>query len=254
MENQSIIFEHFRHATSRIVFGEIAILIDPMLASKETLPAVPLASNSFKNPLIDLPFTSKEIIEKADVLLLSHLHFDHFDLQAITLIPKGTNVLCASFDKKKLEKYGFKNINVIDQNLDYKGISFTQFPAIHGKGLFKYLMGKGSSYLLEQNGFKLFLTGDCLLIDSLKENLKEIKPDVVIVNAGAARFIIGQPITMSIKDVIEIAELLKESKIIVVHLDVINHCSESREFCVEQTKNIPSILIPKNGETFILRN
>jgi Cft2 family RNA processing exonuclease len=75
------------------------------------------------------------------------------------------------------------------------------------------------------------------------------KPDVVIANAGAAQFKFGKPITMSITDVQEISKILPDSKIIVVHLDVINHCAEKRDYCKTQIQGYTNIYLPSNGET-----
>lgn len=212
------------------------------------MPAVPLSANKLKNPRIDLPFQADSFTGDIDYLLLTHLHFDHFDSKAIELISKKTPVLCSASDLRKLNSLGFSASQPIDNDYETDGIKFKQFPAVHGKGLLKYLMGKGSSYLLDYQGFKIFLTGDCLSTSSLKENLRTINPDIVIANAGAARFKFGKPITMSISEVMEISKILPASKIIVVHLDALNHCSESRDYCRMQLQGYSNIYIPAGGE------
>jgi hypothetical protein len=82
----------------------------------------------------------------------------------------------------------------------------------------------------------------------LKNRIATIKPGVIIANAGAARFKIGKPITMSIKDIQEMAELCKETKIVVVHLNALNHCSETRDFCKKRIGNYSNIYLPDDGE------
>lgn len=248
ISQSGIKFTHIRHATSILEINKQRILIDPMLSERESMPAVILSANKLKNPLTDLPFSAESFIRDIDWLLLTHLHFDHFDRKAIDLISKKTPVLCSSLDKGKLNRLGFSTIHVIDNEHETDGIKFSRFPAVHGKGLLKFLMGKGSSYLIEFQGFKIFLTGDCLLTATLKDNLKIIRPDIVIVNAGAARFRIGKPITMSIFDVQEISKILKSSKIFMVHLDALNHCSETQDYCKNQLQGYSNILIPTNGE------
>ncbi|MBP1906290.1 hypothetical protein J2Z32_002939 [Paenibacillus turicensis] len=62
----------------------------------------------------------------------------------------------------------------------------------------------------------------------------------------------GSVITMTRNDIISIAKLLPQSKILAVHMDAINHCKLSR---TELTKLVhelhleDSILIPEDGET-----
>lgn len=241
-------FLHLRHATSILILDNMAILIDPMLSEKEMLPPVILSSNKLRNPLKSLPVTMEEGIKSIDYLLITHLHFDHFDQKAIEVLPKEIPIICSKADFKKLHRIGFSSIHSIEKESDISGIAINRFPAVHGKGLLKPLMGKGSSYLLTTNGFKIFLTGDCLWTETLKNRIVALNPDIIIANAGAARFKIGKPITMSIKDIQEMAELCNETKIVVVHLDALNHCSETRDFCKKRVKNYSNIYLPNDGE------
>jgi L-ascorbate metabolism protein UlaG (beta-lactamase superfamily) len=241
-------FIHIRHSTSVIEIGKVKILIDPMLSDKESLPPVLLTGNKLNNPRKSLPFSLDNIINDLDYLLLTHLHFDHFDKKAIDIIPKTKSIFCSPTDSKKLHSIGFLQTHSIEGPYEIDGITIKRYPAVHGKGLLKYLMGKGSSYSIDYNGFKLFLTGDCILTKTLITNLVKVSPHLVIANAGAARFKFGKPITMSIKDVQEISKVLKDSKIVVVHLDALNHCTESRDYCKEQIQDYSNIFIPDDGE------
>jgi L-ascorbate metabolism protein UlaG (beta-lactamase superfamily) len=253
LENQypkqaEIKFIHIRHATSIIEINNRKFLIDPMLSDKERMPPVLLTNNKLKNPLVALPFNIEYILQNTGFVLLTHLHFDHFDRKAIKNSPKTTAFLCSKNDSKKLNRLGFSLTQPIDYTIEIEGINITQFSSVHGKGLLKYLMGKGSSYLINYKGFKLFLTGDCILTNSLRNNLIEAKPDIIIANAGAAKFKFGKPITMSIKDIIEISKILKNSRILVLHLDALNHCTETRDYSKEQIRDYSNIYIPEDGE------
>ncbi len=241
-------FIHIRHATSIIEINNKKILIDPMLSEKESLPPVNSAYNQLKNPRTELPFSSDSIVKNIDYLLLTHLHFDHFDKKAIEIISKEIPILCSKTDCKRLNNLDFLYTCPINNEYEIDEIKVTKYNAIHGKGLLKYLMGKGSSYLIDYMGFKIFLTGDCLLTNSLKNNLIKTEPDVVIANAGAAKLKFCKPITMSIKEIQEISKILENSKIFVIHLDALNHCSETRDYCKEQIRNYSNIYIPNDGE------
>lgn len=248
MKDIQIEFVHVRHATSIIKIGNKEILIDPMLSSKESLPTVKTVNNELKNPRTELPFNMDNMVKKVNYLLLTHLHFDHFDKEAVAALSKEIPVLCSKTDVKGVKKAGFLMIHPIANEYEIDGIKIIQYPAIHGEGILKYMMGKGSSYLIEYKGFRIFLTGDCLLTSSLKNNLIQTKPDIVIANAGAAKLNFGKPITMSIKDIQEIAKIITGSKILVVHLDALNHCTETRAYCKEQIRDYPNIYIPNDGE------
>jgi hypothetical protein len=58
--------------------------------------------------------------------------------------------------------------------------------------------------------------------------LEAHRPDVVVVNAGGARFTRGDPITMTAADVAEVAAHAPRARIVAVHLEAINHCLETR--------------------------
>ena len=53
-------------------------------------------------------------------------------------------------------------------------------------------------------------------------------PDVVVVNAGGARFIEGDPIVMTADDVVAVARHARGAHVVAVHLEAINHCLETR--------------------------
>ena len=78
--------------------------------------------------------------------------------------------------------------------------------------------------------------------------LREHAPGVVVVNAGGARFNVGDPITMTPADVIATADATPEEALVVaVHMDAINHCVDTRAALGAATSE-PRILIPADGE------
>nr|MDJ0757268.1 MBL fold metallo-hydrolase [Ardenticatenaceae bacterium] len=74
-----------RNATLRIKYAGQTILIDPYLANKHTLPSY---AGKSKNPLVDLPLPAAEVVAGVDLVIVSHLHGDHFDQAAQDLLPK----------------------------------------------------------------------------------------------------------------------------------------------------------------------
>ncbi len=252
MTTTDVRFIHIRHATSILMINNNNYLIDPMLSEKESLPPILLTSTKLNNPRVVLPYSIDNIVSKTDFLLLTHLHFDHFDKKAIETIPKITSILCSKSDSDKIRKFGFSSIHSIESSYNFNGIKISRYSAIHGNGLLKYLMGKGSSYLIEYNEFKIFLTGDCILTNSLRNNLISTKPDIVIANAGAAKFKYGKPITMSITEIKEISKIVENAKVIVIHLGALNHCSETRNYCKDQIRDYSNIYIPNDGENILL--
>ena len=54
------------------------------------------------------------------------------------------------------------------------------------------------------------------------------RPDVVVVNAGGARFTEGDPITMTADDIEAVARHAPGARLVAVHLEAVNHCLETR--------------------------
>ena len=94
----------------------------------------------------------------------------------------------------------------------------------------------------------LYIAGDTIWCDEVDAAVKEHAPGVVVVNAGGARFNVGDPITMTPADVIAVAEGTPEETLVVaVHMDAINHCVDTRAALRAATSE-PRILIPADGQ------
>jgi hypothetical protein len=65
-----------------------------------------------------------------------------------------------------------------------------------------------------------------------------------VVHGGGARFNEGDPIVMDAADVQRLRDAT-EAKIVVVHLEALNHCIEPRSLY----RQIDGVLVPDDGET-----
>ncbi len=74
----------------------------------------------------------------------------------------------------------------------------------------------------------LYVAGDTVWCDEVAAALAEHEPDVVVVNAGGARFTSGDPITMDADDVVAVAAAAPAARVVAVHMEAINHCLETR--------------------------
>jgi hypothetical protein len=73
--------------------------------------------------------------------------------------------------------------------------------------------------------------------------LAEHRPHTVVVNAGGARFNVGDPIVMTVEDVRRVREAT-DAQVVVVHLEAINHCIEPRS----AYRAIDGVVVPDDGE------
>ncbi len=74
---------------------------------------------------------------------------------------------------------------------------------------------------------------------------------MVVVNAGAARFNEGDPITMTAGDVAEMVRHAGEAAIVAVHMEAINHCLLGRDELLSSLMESGvsgKLSIPANGE------
>ena len=85
-----------RNATQRLRYARRELLLDPYFAPKHSRPSF---TGRSPNPLVDLPCSPEEIMDGAELLIVSHLHSDHFDPEAQRLLPKDLPVLCQPGDE-----------------------------------------------------------------------------------------------------------------------------------------------------------
>jgi hypothetical protein len=81
------------------------------------------------------------------------------------------------------------------------------------------------------------------------------RPSVIVVNAGAAQFIEGGPITMDTTDVLQVCEAASAATIVAVHMEAINHCLLTRaglEQALGGSRHRARVRIPGDGETMEL--
>lgn len=250
-EDTEMKIQFIRHATLVIVIENKKILVDPMLADIGTEPPIPLTLNRTKNPLIPLPVEKNSLVKDIDAVLLTHYHPDHFDEEAENTLPKDILIYCQPGDDEMLKEKGFTNVQMIDSEVEWGNISITRFPANHAEGFLREQSGKSSSYYIQTEKESLFLTGDAILDELLENSLKETQANIIIANAGSAKFILGKPITLTSDALKSITQLLPDARIIAVHMDAINHCRLTKDELgklIAEENLTKDIYVPNEGD------
>ena len=224
--------QFIRHATFVFEMAGARVLVDPMLGTAGTAPAVPNTPNQRPNPLVDLPFGDaglSDLIDNTDAVLVTHTHNDHWDGRARELIPKDTLVLCQPEDEAKISGAGFTNVSAVDPGLAWKGLRIIRTGGRHGTGEIGAQMAPVSGFVIQTDGSpSLYVAGDTIWCGEVEEVLQTHRPDVIVVNAGAAQFLEGDPITMTAEDVAQVCHAAPEVRVIAVHMETINHCLLTR--------------------------
>jgi L-ascorbate metabolism protein UlaG (beta-lactamase superfamily) len=241
-----------RHATLRIKIDELTLLVDPMLSDAAAMPPIDDSGDERRNPLVPLPLSLDEILHGINAVLVTHTHRDHWDAAATEHIPKHTRILCQPEDAEKYYDWGFDDVRPIHSAAVFGHVSIYRTGAQHGTGELAKKMAPVSGYFLNsRSGESLYLAGDSVWSNPVKDVLNRYRPQVTVLNTGAARFTYGDPITMTEKDVIRVVRQAPYTKVVAVHMESINHCRLTRKDLARHLadNNIgEQVLIPADGE------
>ncbi|MBP2627986.1 MAG: hypothetical protein H6Q68_2697 [Firmicutes bacterium] len=240
-----------RHATLLVTINGKKILVDPMLGSAGVMPPIGNSPNSYRNPLVELSI-QLDFQQDIDGILLTHTHRDHFDDAAVDQLPPNKPILCQPEDEEKLKNLGFLKVYPISDKLCWEGIIIQRTGGRHGTGEIAVQMAPVSGYVLQVEGEpSLYIAGDSIYCEEVSSVLSIYQPSLIIVNAGGARFNVGDPITMTAEDVVKVCRKAPKAQIIAVHMEAINHCLESRaDLCIhlKQEGVMNRVFIPMDGE------
>lgn len=246
-----------RHATFVFEMGGQAVLVDPMLAPAGATDPVPNTPNQRRNPLVGLPLDEAgtlALLEETDAVLVTHTHNDHWDGRAQDLLPRDIPIFCQPEDLEKISAAGFRHATSVEDDLQWRGLGFTRTGGRHGTGEIGDLMAPVSGFVVTAEGSpSLYVAGDTIWCPEVEEALGTHDPNVVVVNAGAAQFLEGDPITMTAEDVASVCRALPAARVVAVHMEAINHCLLTRGELEEELRGqglSERVEIPADGETF----
>ncbi len=248
-----------RNATAVIEFGPCKILVDPMLAPKGALPPLKLLGERTRNPIVELPPVTGEMLETVTHCLITHCqkgHFDHLDRAAKAwLRSRQIPVICTPHDEQHLRQRGL-NVQPLAPNHHepqpfFEGRIRT-VNCRHGKGLVGLMMEHGVGYFIEMPGEpSLYLSGDTILTQEVLDFLAQHQPDISVIPAGGARFDLGHEIIMGIGEVLRFASAT-QGVVVANHLEALSHCPVQRAALQEQVRSAglaSRVAVPADGET-----
>jgi L-ascorbate metabolism protein UlaG (beta-lactamase superfamily) len=232
-----------RHATLLVEMDGRRVLVDPMLDDAGARGPVEDSPKPRRNPLVPLPFPAEEVVRGLDAVVVTHMHQDHFDETGARLVPRDVPVFCQPEDEERLSGLGL-DARPVENELDWDGLRIARTGGRHGAD------EEVARALAPVSGFvlgRLYIAGDTVWCREVEEALERHRPEVAVVNASGARFTDSGPLVMTAAEVREV--VVRVPKVVVVHLEAINHCLESR---AEIRETVPEALVPEDGETLDL--
>jgi L-ascorbate metabolism protein UlaG (beta-lactamase superfamily) len=177
------------HATVLINFFGVKILTDPVL-----FPRIGIRLPGFTIGLKRLTAPALEFHElpTIDVVLLSHAHFDHFDLRTLRRFDENASVITASntrdllrwtrlHDITELRWDERKTLKTAAGDIDIIGLRVKHWGARKQRDTHRGYNG----YLIERNGRRILFTGDTALTNGFAELRERGRVDLAIMSIGA---------------------------------------------------------------------
>jgi L-ascorbate metabolism protein UlaG (beta-lactamase superfamily) len=240
------------HASFLIQLGGKRIVIDPVFGD------IP-----FYKRKIPAPYSVEEL-GALDYLLLSHVHYDHFDTPSLKGIAKKapkailplhmSKVLhktASTFSTKELDWY---------ESIDEEGLTITLVPAMHWgrRGFFDKNRVLWGGYVLQYKGTTIYFAGDTAKGEHFKEIGKRFDIDYALLPIGAYKpeFIMKHN-HLNPQEAFEAFESLGAKKMIPMHYGTYNLTDEPLDEPLEWIQKIDrehpkQIQILKAGEVLTL--
>jgi L-ascorbate metabolism protein UlaG (beta-lactamase superfamily) len=175
------------HSSFLIQVGKINILVDPVFSSP-----------SWFFPRLTPPGIAHDYLPHIDYILLSHNHPDHMEKMSLQRLKKrfsNVRILVAHGDKAWFDRQGFDLVSehmwwdqIIYESSDHQSqIIYTFLPAWHWsqQGIFDKNKSLWGSWMIECNGYRIYVAGDTAYATHFKSIAREFDPiDLALLPIG----------------------------------------------------------------------
>ena len=211
-------------ATTVLHCGGITALTDPVFVHRHE--EVDIGYGMHARRLLD-PALEFDDLPPVDLVVLSHLHGDHFDQVARDRLSRDLPILTTAEAAETLREWGFRAVHgmetwdVVRVVRGEEQLEVTAVPARHGPPganlVLPDVMGSVLEWSSAGRRHGLYVTGDTLVIDELAE-VQERWPelDVGLWHLGGTR-VLGVLVTMDADQGVELMRRVRPRRVVPVH-------------------------------------
>jgi L-ascorbate metabolism protein UlaG (beta-lactamase superfamily) len=250
------------NATTLIRAGSFTVLTDPnfLHQGQRAYLGKGLWSRRLKEPALQ-----PEELPGLDVVVLSHLHGDHFDRVARRRLDRSVRLVTTEPAAQRLRRWGFaaEGLPVWERSEHHHGnesLTVEALPGIHGRGVMAKLLPAVMGSLLTHRvdgevQRRIYLSGDTLTGDHLDE-IRERHPDidVAVLHLGGTRILFAT-VTMDGPQGLDFLERVRPRLAIPVHYDDYRVMRSPLSDFLDRVRTSPNrwqVATPARGETFPL--
>ncbi len=220
--------------TALIEIGPWRLLTDPTFDPPGQRYSFGLGTSSRKLQGPAVPFDD---LGPIDAVLISHDHHgDNLDPAGRALLPRMGTVITTVPGAKRLGAGARGLAPWATTKLEAEGrppIEITATPCRHGPPGSKPLVGEVIGFALKWEGQEhgaLWISGDTVLYDGVREVAQRIKVSTAIVHLGGVKFPVSGPLryTMTAEEAVELCGLLDPMTVVPIHYEGWKHFRQGR--------------------------
>lgn len=189
-DNEAITGSVLGHSTVLLNFLGVHVLTDPVFSRRVGLGVPPFILGPKR---YHAPALSPRELPAPDVIVLSHAHFDHFDVWSLRKFNRRTPVVTARATGDLLRCHGFKDVHELDwgesETIGTCGgpIRITAFEVAHwGARMMRDDHRGYNGYLLERDRHAVCFAGDTAYTPAFANLYDEARPiDLMLMPIGA---------------------------------------------------------------------
>ncbi|NPC96813.1 MBL fold metallo-hydrolase [Nocardioides sp. zg-DK7169] len=214
-------------ATTILRLGPFTVLTDPNFLHRGQRAY--LGKGLFSKRLTE-PSLRPADLPPVDLVVLSHLHGDHFDRVARAELDRQLQILTTPAAARRLSRWGFRQAQPLDTWTSARheregwSLTVTAVPGTHAPTLARPLLPPVMGSVLHLvapagDEFRLYLSGDTLYRPWLREIVERAGPlDAAAVHLGGTR-VLGLLVTMDGRQGADLVELLGPEVAVPIHYD-----------------------------------